>query len=774
MIRRLKSFAVPLFYCVVASTALRLLFLPVALCALLVVPSTTHAAERAVGTYAVANCWSDPNGRSVSAFKPGTNNKGMRIRYACGTRGSGLRGVVTQNIPGKGRVKAGSTAEVSIVAPAGTEMLEFTWDARLRRVDCRYALQAWATVPGSKSIPLVNAKANRNCARLGRAQIAQAIEKNRSIPGATAITQRVKCIGKGKQNWCSAKSANYIRTLQAVVLFKDVQAPAVQVFGDTPLAGGAWVGGNQPLNYSASDNIGIERARAVIGGVPLSFHARPCLVTAPGGDFTALQPCPNGSGQIVVQTVRLSEGTQQLVVQAEDAASNTASSDTLVARIDNTAPVRVDVALEGGDQWRSQNAWTAVWENPDEGDRAPIVAADYKLCDAQDATRCSHDTQAAPGIARLPLTVPGPGEWKLSVWRADAAGNKTEAHRSVPVMLRYDPEPPKLAFESPNAADPTLVAAHATDELSGIAGGVIEIAPAGTASWQLLPTGHDGGRLVARIDDATLPPGAYVLRAHATDRAGNQTTQDRRGDGQPVVVTLPLRKRATIAAGFERTVRRPGRQRGTMVVLRPAARVGYEQRAAIAGRLTTDDGRAIAGAAVQLFAAEQVLDTVTTDANGRFRTSVIGSQSQNLRLAYTGSSHALPTADDAKAARPGGDVGQSEPESRPERPGGHVPRKRAWPAGARRRQARRDPSPVHRPLADIPHDAQRRARALVEPLPLPAHSGCPALPVPGPAPEGSRLSLRDERVPNARGAGVGHVIAPVTRMVRTYERRSRA
>jgi hypothetical protein len=208
--------------------------------------------------------------------------------------------------------------------------------------------------------------------------------------------------------------------------------------------------------------------------------------------------------------------------------------------------------------------------------------------------------------------------------------------------LRYDPGPPKLAFEPAHPADPTLVAARATDELSGVAGGVIDIAPAGTAAWQSLPTANDAGRLVARIDDAALPAGTYLLRAQATDRAGNQTTQDRRGDGQPVVVTLPLRKAASIDAGFERTVRRPGKRRGTMVVLRPAARVEYEQRAAIAGRLTAD-GRAIASAAVQLIAADQVVDTVTTDANGKFRTSVVGARSQDLRLAYAGSAQALPT-----------------------------------------------------------------------------------------------------------------------------------
>jgi hypothetical protein len=590
----------------------------------------------------VANCWSDRIGRSVSAFSNYYANKGMRIRYACAPSGPGLRGVVTQNIPGKRRVQAGAMSEVSIKAPPGTEMLAFTWDARIRRVDCRYAMRTWAVVPGTKAISLFNANANRNCAGRGRAQIAQATEKTRSIPGAMEIKQRVQCMGKGKQNWCSAKSANYIRTLQAVVLLKDVQAPTVQILGDTPLASGAWVRGSQPLNYTASDNIGVKVARALVGGTTNGLQARPCLVTAPGGDFTALQPCPNGAGQIVVRTDRLTEGTQQLAAQAEDAASNTASSEPLVARIDNTAPARIDVALEGGDQWRNQNAWTAVWENPDEGDRAPIVAAAYKLCDAQDASSCSHDTQAGPGISRLPLTVPGPGEWKLSIWRTDAAGNNSEAHRSVPVTLRYDPEPPKLAFESTDPADPTLVAARATDELSGVASGVIEIASAGTTAWQSLPTASDDGRLVTRIDDAALPAGTYMLRANVTDRAGNQTTQDRRGDGQPMMVTLPLRKPASIDGGFERTVRRPGNQRGTMVVLRSAARVEYEQRAAIAGRLTTSDGRAIAGAAVQLFAADQVVDTVTTEASGRFRTSVVAARSQDLRLVYTGSSKALP------------------------------------------------------------------------------------------------------------------------------------
>ena len=50
-----------------------------------------------------------------------------------------------------------------------------------------------------------------------------------------------------------------------------------------------------------------------------------------------------------------------------------------------------------------------------------------------------------------------PGEWTLSIWRRDAAGNQAEDNASVPVTLRYDPEPPQLAFETPQAADPTQV-----------------------------------------------------------------------------------------------------------------------------------------------------------------------------------------------------------------------------------------------------------------------------------------------------------------------------
>jgi hypothetical protein len=262
--------------------------------------------------------------------------------------------------------------------------------------------------------------------------------------------------------------------------------------------------------------------------------------------------------------------------------------------------------------------------------------------------KCSRSTQAAPGITRLPLSVPGAGEWTLRLWRRDAAGNEDQAYASVPVTLRYDPDAPELTFEPPAPADPTLVAVDVTDALSGIADGTIEIAPAATGVWQTLATQKEDGRLIARIDDAALPPGPYLVRARARDRAGNEATIDRRGDGQPMVVTLPLRQTPTLHAGFERRVRKPGKRGGHVVVLRREARIVFGERVGIQGRLVSGDGRPIAGGSIQVLAttaagSEELLETLATDAAGRFRTTANGVRTRQLRFAYAGSLQALPT-----------------------------------------------------------------------------------------------------------------------------------
>ena len=70
--------------------------------------------------------------------------------------------------------------------------------------------------------------------------------------------------------------------------------------------------------------------------------------------YTSSVPCPNGPGQITVRTTELPEGTQQLVVQAQDAAGNIGASAPVTVRIDNGAPARVGVGIERGDAWRNR------------------------------------------------------------------------------------------------------------------------------------------------------------------------------------------------------------------------------------------------------------------------------------------------------------------------------------------------------------------------------------------------------------------------------------
>ena len=244
----------------------------------------------------------------------------------------------------------------------------------------------------------------------------------------------------------------------------------------------------------------------------------------------------------------------------------------------------------------------------------------------------------------------------MSLWRRDAAGNADPATASDPVTLRYDPEPPQIAFDAPSGSDPTLVSAPVSDKVSGLADGTIELSAAGSSTWQTLDTHQDGGQLVARIDDATLPAGNYLLRATAHDRAGNQASTTQRSDGQPMTVTLPLRIQSALQTGIvqtrvvKQTVRRHGKRRTIrrrITELKPQGVVRFGSQRQISGRFTNRDGQGIADADVQVFAStegapEQLVGDVHTDASGTFSYTAAGSTSRTLRFVYAGSPLVLP------------------------------------------------------------------------------------------------------------------------------------
>ena len=256
--------------------------------------------------------------------------------------------------------------KLTIDAPPGTQFASYEWTGKPDRVDCRYAMQVLAVFPDGRKRFLRTWRANRKCEKrhTARAASIRASGGGYPIPGATRVVQRVICVGGNGRKSCSARGSNYIRTYKAEVGIADTLAPTVAIIGDSALARGEWVRGTQPLNYDASDNVGVRTAQAIVSGRTGGTQQRQCALAAPDGAFANGIPCPNGPGHIDVKTSELPEGTQSLAVQAQDTAGNAGTSAEVTARIDNSPPGRVEVGVAGGQGWRNNNSFAVAWAQP--------------------------------------------------------------------------------------------------------------------------------------------------------------------------------------------------------------------------------------------------------------------------------------------------------------------------------------------------------------------------------------------------------------------------
>jgi hypothetical protein len=608
--------------------------------------------QAAAGEFTIDACQADAGNFASTAFE-NFATRGMRWRRACNPLGPGLRGLVTANVVSSGKVAHGAQSAFVLEAPPGTAFSRLRWSGHAQRRDCRYALQMYAVRPDGSDATIKDVRANRHCPGPGGAQ-ASSWPRPRAfdLGGATKIVQRVVCVGAPSAQFCSGRGLNYMQTFTAEATVVDASGPSVSVVPDTPLARGEWVRGKQAVDFEASDNVGVRSAFANLAGIGRAEETRGC-------DYSQRIPCPNGRGQIQVETERAQDGSQQLFVTAQDAAGNSADSATVTAHIDNTPPGVTSVGVEGGEAWRNSNDFDLAWQNAPEPDRAPIVAAHYRVCRAG-SDECVSDSRAGSSIARLEaVSVPSPGEWELRLWREDAAGNQQPENASLPVKLRFDPEPPKLGFEALSTSDPTRVSVQVTDPISGLGGGEIEISRVGSGVWETLSTSQENSHLVTRVDDATLPPGEYEMRATAHDQAGNLASTTQRLDGQPMKVKLPLRVASSVRAGavgkkrVRRTVHhggKPHKVMRTITVLKPRVRVGFGRKVRLAGVLVDRAGNPIGGAPVQVYSRpregdEALVDTLTSGARGRFAYAIDARASQSLRFAYPGTATRLPAED---------------------------------------------------------------------------------------------------------------------------------
>ena len=396
----------------------------------------------AASEYAINACQADRTNFSTQAFDDFAT-RGMMWKRACDPEGPGLRGLVTSNVPRAGRVARGSRSYFVMNAPAGTRFARFTWSGQARRRDCRYALQLWASRPDGPPVPIKNVRANTRCPRRGYAQAAGWPRPHTyDINGATKIVQRIVCVGERRAPHCSSRGLNYIRTFKAQATVVDVSPPAVSVLQDNPFTQGQWVRGVQTVNYTASDNVGVKRPGRSSLALRRAEHHR-ASATSPHRFRASMALEPSASRQAVLVTDRSRwpwMRSTRPTIPRRPARSPFESTTPRLARWLS------DVA--GGPTWRNQNSFDVAWTNPPEVDRAPIAAARYQICRYR--RRRLHRGEAA-GRGHLHAWAispcPAPGEWQLRVWREDAAGNHEPANASVPVPLRFDPEPPQLAFE---------------------------------------------------------------------------------------------------------------------------------------------------------------------------------------------------------------------------------------------------------------------------------------------------------------------------------------
>ena len=533
-------------------------------------------------------------------------------------------------------------------APPGTVIRRMAWSGRYQRVDCDWSAELVAAGPGFQRVLRGVAAGQRCPRRAGSAEVARyRTPRYLNVYGARRIVQRVVC---GDRRGCATSATRIgpradFRTVFARIDLVDVQGPRVSV-ARAGLFSGQWVRGQQPVRLTSTDNIGIAWDR-VLGATQLAFNRRYCV-------YAQRVPCRNGGANLSVDTAGVGDGTRALTVEVSDAAGNVTRIPA-VARTDNTPPGRVRPLVVGGEAWRRQGAFSVVWSNPAETDRAPVAGAFYRLRQAGTRTWGTRvlRPEAVSGLSGLQVP---PGDWELVLWRRDAAGNQNEALASDPVHLRYDPESPQLSFERQRATDPARIAVTVTDRISGLAGGEIELRRQGEAVWHSLSTQKEGSRLVTRVDDGALPAGIYALRARAADQAGNVGFADRLADGFPAVIRLPARAASALTAGIlvRRTIRRRVRRGGRSPLVHKRvkrllgeARVRYLRRPVVAGRLLGPGGSARANATVRIFSRpaaglERELARLRTDSRGRFRHRIVAAQTQTVRVAYGGTAGTLP------------------------------------------------------------------------------------------------------------------------------------
>jgi hypothetical protein len=286
------------------------------------------------------------------------------------------------------------------------------------------------------------------------------------------------------------------------------------------------------IALSGSDPSGVCQMWAIVNGVQIN---------APGvaRDTTQWQQCPNWTwsataAQAATVDTRdyvATSGPLALTLAAKNAAGVvSAPSETL--SVDND-PVGVALSTPNDPN-------PSVWINH----AVTVNAAASAGPSGVGGIDCALDAAAARAYPAGGVTINGDGTHTFSctAWNNAIDPNGNYATGTSSESIKVDEAPPSIAFEPQNPGDPAQLTVDTGDMESGVAGGSIEIAPAGTSDWSSLPTSFDGQHLLAALDDAGLH-GSYTIQATSCDTVGNCASTSE-------TLTLPLRLSAASDVSF--------------------------------------------------------------------------------------------------------------------------------------------------------------------------------------------------------------------------------
>ncbi len=457
-------------------------------------------------------------------------------------------------------------------------------------------------------------------------------------PFAESVESRLRC-GKAEDKFCVPGNPTLAGVRGLTITIDDSQKPGTSISGG--LTSSAWLRGSQALGFSSTDvGSGLRFGQTLVDGSVRAQTEHSCGKELIAGEWrgTRMRPCSlSAGGSHTIDTAALSDGPHQLRQCSIDFAGNYGCLADRTIRTDNTAPAAPrQLEVAGGGEWRRNNGFDLSWQNPDQGVAAPIVVSRYRVT--------GHQYDSGPlyvlgsGALRQVLA-PAAGEYRVSVWLIDAAGNENVA-AVAEATVRLDAVAPSAYFLEPEADRPEHLRVPVSDAHSGVAGGTISYRHRGSGSWHRLATEHNAaaGLLEADFPSDTVSPGIYEFEARVLDRAGNGFVTGRRGNGSPMTLRAPLKEVTALTARL-RWKRHSGLE----------LKVPYGKAARVSGRLTGDGGKALAGqhlrvAQAPAFGARSAGSVVraTTGRDGFFSAALPRGTTRRISVAFGGSPRLMP------------------------------------------------------------------------------------------------------------------------------------